>query len=210
MAGQVKLPGGRQPVSPVVAPAADDQGVASGEPGAHQSAHPQGRPLHQHGSRDSYVLDRRPVHLPHLGGGEDCGPVEERMGVTGAVPAGAGADRRPLPSRHRRRMSEESRPSRYLPTNVRPPPDKPRRRHRRATARPGGPSLPAPPPPPPSARRASPGQDPPRGDPPAPRSPARRRCLCPRVYQPLPWPRTARRSAGPAWRGPGSRRSPPG
>ena len=31
-----------------------------------------------------------------------------------------------------------------------------------------------------------------------PRSPARRRCPCPRVYQPPPWPRNGRRSAAPA------------
>ena len=88
MAGEVELPGGGQAVSPVVPAAADDQRVPPGEPGPDKRADSQGGPLHEHGPRDSDVLDGRPVHLPHLGGRESSGPFEERGWTRAPGPAG--------------------------------------------------------------------------------------------------------------------------
>ena len=162
------------------------------------------------GPGDSDVLDGRPVHLPHLGGGEDRGPVEKRAEAVGdpASPAGAARPADP-PSSPRGKDLRNAVHLATSPTDARPPPDTLPRRYRRATATPGGSVTP-------SAAAAlgrpaaqrHPGWAPAPGGPPAPRSPARRRYPCPRVYQPLLWPRTARRGAAPASPERGSRRSP--
>ena len=69
----------RQPVAAVVAPPTDDERMETRIAREHQSAHPQRRPLHEHGTRNPDILDRRPVELAYLGRCEHFGTLLERM-----------------------------------------------------------------------------------------------------------------------------------